>query len=105
MTHIALLKSICAMFERGVGSRGSHCIPDTDGEPMHPRLIDPETDEPYRVKPENEALRDEILTLWYDADAEDLFATRVDTPRPIPERDIAFEPAWTEYRDGTVYDI
>jgi len=105
MTHVALLKSICAMFERGVGSRGSHCILDPAGEPMHPKLIDPETDQPYKVKPENEDLRNEILLLRYDPEAADLFATRTETPRPIPDRDIAFEPAWTEYRDGTVYEI
>ncbi len=105
MTHIALLKAICGMFERGVGSRGSHCILDPDGIEMHPKLVDSETGKPYRFRPENEDLRSEILTLWYDDQADDLFATRIDTPRAIPDRRIAFEPAWTEYREGKIFDV
>ncbi|MFP4053235.1 MAG: oxidoreductase [Phycisphaerae bacterium] len=105
MTHVALLKAICAMFDRGAGSRGSYCILDPGGVEMHPKLTDPQTGQPFRFRPENELLRNEIVTLWYDPDAEDNFTVRIDTPRPIPDRQIAFEPAWTEYREGTIYDV
>ncbi len=105
LTHVALLKSICAMFDRGVGSRGSHCILDPDGAEMHPELIDPDTGAPYRVRPENEALREVILHTAHDPADEDLFTCRDVPARPVPDRDIAFEPAWTEYRDGTVYEV
>ncbi|MBN2581785.1 MAG: FAD-binding protein [Planctomycetes bacterium] len=105
LTQVALLKAICAMFERGAGSRGSHCILDPDGTDMHPKLVDPETGKPFRFVPENEALRNEIVQLWFDAKAADLFAWNTVAPRPLPERQIAFEPAWTEYREGKIYEL
>ena len=105
LTHAAMLKSIREMFERGVGSRGSHCILDPDGIEMHPRLRDPDTAEPYRFRLENEALRDTILLTAYDPRADDLFTCRDIQPRPIPDRQIAFEPAWTEYREGKIYEV
>ena len=104
LTHIAMLRSICGMFDRGAGSRGSHCILDADGIEMHPALIDPATDRPYRFKQENEDLRNEILHVRYDATSADLFDVRTVAPRPIPDRDIAFEPAWAEFRDGRIYE-
>ncbi len=105
LTHAAMLRAICAMFDRDVGSRGSHCILDADGERMHPGLLDPETGDPYRFKPENEKLKGHILTVAYNQDAEHLFDVRDDAPRPIPDRDIAFEPAWAEFREGGIYRI
>ena len=105
LTHVAMLKAICGMFDRGAGSRGSHCILDPDGVEMHPRLLDPDTGAPYRFRPENDALRDEILCVNYDEQADELFELRTVAPRPVPDRDIAFEPAWSEFREGKVYDI
>ncbi|MGC9455142.1 MAG: FAD-binding protein [Phycisphaerae bacterium] len=105
LTHTAMLRAICAMFDRDVGSRGSHCILDDNGEPMHPKLIDPRTDAPYRFKGENEKLRNHILHVAYNGDAEKLFDVRDETPRPVPDRDIAFEPAWAEYREGKIYKL
>ena len=93
------------MFDRGAGSRGSHCILDDDGIEMHPALRDPATHSPYRFRPENEALRKEILIVRYDREAADLFDVRIVAPRPIPDRQIAFEPGWAEYRDGKIYEV
>jgi hypothetical protein len=76
-----------------------------DGIEMHPKLIDPATGAAYRFKPENQALRDSILLIRLDETSEDLFALRDQAPRPIPQREIAFEPAWTEYREGKIYDV
>ncbi len=104
LTHVALLKAIVGMFDRGVGSRGSHCILDPQGVAMHPKLTDPQTGEPYRFQPENESLRGTILCLRYNPQAPDLFDLRDETPRPIPQREIAFEPAWTEFREGKIYE-
>ena len=104
LTQIAMLKAICAMFDRGAGSRGSHCILDGDGIVMHGRLIDPETDRPYRFKGENEALRNEIIEITFNAEADDLFETNVVPPRPMPVNDTAFEPAWAQFRKGSIYD-
>jgi len=105
LTHVAMLKAICAMFERSAGSRGSHCILDADGVEMHPKLLDDATGAPYRFRPENESLRDEILYVKYNGNSPDLFDVRVAPPRPIPDRQIAFEPAWTEFREGAIYEI
>ena len=104
LTHVAILKAICAMFDRGAGSRGSHCILADDGVAMHPALTDPATGRPYRFRAENESLRDEIFNVRYDADSEDMFEVRLEAPRPIPDRDVAFEPAWADFREGKVYD-
>jgi len=103
LTHVAMLKAIYAMFERGAGSRGSHCILADDGVEMHPALIDPDTNRPYRFRPENEALRSEILTLSYNPAADDLFDVSVIAPRPIPRNEQAFEPAWADYREGRIF--
>ena len=105
LTHVAILKAICAMFERGAGSRGSHCILADDGPSMHAALTDPTAGEAYRFRAENESLRDEILNIRYDADAGDLFDVRLEAPRPIPDRDVAFEPAWADFREGSIYDV
>ncbi|MHC4714220.1 MAG: hypothetical protein ACYTAN_13290, partial [Planctomycetota bacterium] len=105
LTQVAMLKAIVAMFERSAGSRGSHCILDENGREMHPALAHPETGKPYRFLEENKALREEILCVTYDEQAADLFETRLTPVRPIPARDIAFEPAWTEYREGQVFRI
>jgi succinate dehydrogenase/fumarate reductase flavoprotein subunit len=105
LTQIALLQAICGMFDRAAGSRGSHCILADDGIEMHPKLIDPAAGRPYRFRQENEALRSEILCLRYNGEAGDLFDLWTVSPRPIPDREIAFEPAWTEFREGRVYEI
>ncbi len=105
LTQVALLAAIDQLFQRGAGSRGSHCILDPEGIEMHPKLIDPASGEPYRFKPENESLRQSILHLRYDGEADGLFEAWDEQPRPIPDRQIAFEPAWSEYRKGTIFSV
>jgi hypothetical protein len=34
-----------------------------------------------------------------------LFDLRDVAPRPVPDRQIAFESAWTEYREGKIYHL
>jgi succinate dehydrogenase/fumarate reductase flavoprotein subunit len=104
LTQIAQLKAICALFERGAGSRGSHCILADDGVEMHPALVDPATQKPYRFRNENESLRNSILCLRYNPKAKDLFDAFDVAPRPIPHRDVAFEVTWTQYRNREIYD-
>ena len=105
LTHVAILKSICGMLERGAGSRGSHCVLDPDGTVMHPGLVDPDAGKPYRFMPENEALREVILNTTHSPDDDDLFILSETAPRPIPERDAAFEVAWTAFREGRIYGL
>ena len=103
LIHAAMLFAIREMLERGAGSRGSHCVLDDAGEEMHPKLINPDTRKPYRVKAENEDLKDHILAVRHDGEAEDLFQASDEKPRPIPELDVAFETAWREFREGNIY--
>lgn len=105
LTHIAILKSICEMFSRKVGSRGSHCILADDGIEMHPALKDPANSQPYKFRPENENLRNEILCVKYNQSDDSLFESRTVPPRPTPANEKAFEPAWTEYREGKIFEI
>ncbi len=104
LTAIALLRGIEEMYRRGGGSRGSHCMLAPDGQVMDDRLIDPDTNRPYAARPENEALRKTVLRLAYARDASDRFAADEVAVRPVPDRDIAFEPAWTEYRQKRIFD-
>ena len=105
LTHVAMLKAICGMFDRQAGSRGSHCVLADDGIEMHPRLSDPRTLTPYRFRPENQALRNVILTARYDPASPDLFTLGEVAPRPIPRHDVAFEVAWAQYRQGDVFRL
>jgi len=104
LTHVAQLKAICGMIQRGAGSRGSHCILDESGVEMHPGLIDPATGKPYRFKEEDQALRQHVLYVRYNPREGDLFDLRDGVPRPADHRDIAFEPAWAEFREGGIYE-
>ncbi|HET6427307.1 MAG TPA: FAD-binding protein [Phycisphaerae bacterium] len=103
LTHAAMLFAIREMIARGAGSRGGHCVLDAEGQEMHPALIDPETGAPYRVKPENVALRDHILTVRYTGEGAEPFAGRDERPRKAQIPDAAFETAWREYREGSIY--
>jgi len=105
LTHVAMLKAVCGMFQRAAGSRGSHCILDEEGAVMHPALIDPDNGKPYRFRQENLSLRETILHLRYDGAAEDLFELWDEQVRAIPDRQIAFEPAWAEFRRGEIYNV
>jgi succinate dehydrogenase/fumarate reductase flavoprotein subunit len=106
LTHVAILRAICGMLDRGAGSRGSHCVLADDGIEMHPALLDPDSGCPYRFREENEALRQRILLVKYREGEEaegPLFDVREETPRPVPRIDAAFEPAWLDYREGRVF--
>jgi hypothetical protein len=71
---------------------------------MHPALGDPDTGKPYCVKAENESLRDHILAVRYTGDRECLFESADERPRPVPLREVAFETAWREFREGKVFE-
>ena len=72
---------------------------------MHPALINPATGRPYRFKEENQSLRNEILQLTYNPAAPDLFDVDIVEPRAVPDRDISFEVAWAEFREGKIYEL
>ena len=105
LTHLAMLKAIVGLLERGSGSRGSHCVLAQTGELMHPRLINPATKQPYRFRPENLALRNHILYATYNPDSPDLFDLSDQTPRPMGDYDEPFEIVWEEFREGKVFEV
>jgi succinate dehydrogenase/fumarate reductase flavoprotein subunit len=104
LSSIAYLKAIVELLEQGSGSRGSHLVLAKDGIEIHPNIIDKDTGEPLKFKPENEMLRNSILRIKYDSQARELF-----TCENIPVRETtgdkkAFEPAWQDYREGKIYE-
>jgi len=103
LTQIALLESLADYLRKGGGSRGSYMVLRTDGQVIKQELTDPETNEPYKFIPENEALRSEIqeITLT-DAEKAEFQISRT-TPREVPKRDVPFEKMWTEFRAGEIY--
>jgi hypothetical protein len=105
LTHAAMLFAIREMLARGAGSRGGHCVLDQTGQEMHPKLLDPAAGRPYRFKAENESLRDHVLVVRCGTDREERFECRDEKPRPIPSRDVAFETAWREFRQGRIYEV
>lgn len=92
--QIAVLESIKGYLERGGGSRGSYMVMDDDGIQVHPAL-----GEGWKMKPEDESLRQVILQAEYDPD--EGFILSWSKVRPIPEDAFWFENVWNEYVGGT----
>ena len=104
LTSVAYLKAVVELLAQGSGSRGSHLVLTEDGVEIHPDVIDQATDKPLKFKPENQSLRNSILHIQYDENSSDLFASSNVELRPTPSDRKAFEPAWQDYREGTIYD-
>ena len=97
LTQLGFLEAILALLERGSGSRGSHLVTDPAGTLPHPNLGDE-----WRFIPENMELRNQVLGIAYDPQA-DTFETRAKTPNPPPKADYWFENTWAEYRRATIF--
>jgi succinate dehydrogenase/fumarate reductase flavoprotein subunit len=103
LTSIAYLKAIEGLLECGSGSRGSHLVLSEEGQGIHTQIKDPDTGQTLKYLPENEDLRRSILRIVFDGNADDLFRYDTVTVRPAPTQRKAFEPAWADYRAGTIY--
>ncbi|MHC4334325.1 MAG: FAD-binding protein [Planctomycetota bacterium] len=103
LTSVAYLKAIAELLGQGGGSRGSHLVICEDGTEIHPAIINMTAGKPLNLKPENEALRNSILRVKYDPQADDLFVCESTPVRPAPTGGKAFEPAWQDFRDGKIY--
>jgi succinate dehydrogenase/fumarate reductase flavoprotein subunit len=103
VTQIALLEALTDYLNRGGGSRGSYMVLREDGQVIKEDVTDPETKQPYRFIPENEALRAEIQEIELVDDEQAEFKIGRVAPRPAPKRDVAFEKMWTEFRAGEIY--
>ena len=118
LAQVAFLDAIIEYIQSGGGSRGSFMVIREDGDVISPDLINPATGEPFRFVAENLDLRATIAEVELKrglsqsdsgvdcplfSGEEPIFEfTRVPV-RPIPERDDAFELAWTAFRNGEVY--
>jgi hypothetical protein len=103
LTSVAYLKAIAELLRQGSGSRGSHMVVSEDGTEIHPAIINMTAGKPLNLKPENEALRNSILRVKYDPQADDLFVCESIPVRTAPTGGKAFEPAWQDFRDGKIY--
>lgn len=94
--QLALLSSIDAHIQAGGGSRGSYLIAIAAGAP--PSLKLPPA---YRCLPENKALREKLLYVGLQGQADAISAhTRWEQCRPLPQNDDWFETAWARFRRG-----
>ncbi|MHC4616646.1 MAG: FAD-binding protein [Planctomycetota bacterium] len=103
LTGVAYLKAIVELLEQDSGSRGSHLVLAEDGTEIHPAIMNTSTGKSLKFKPENNTLRNSILRIKYDPQADDLFVCESIPVRQAPTDRKAFEPAWQDYRDGEIY--
>lgn len=101
-SSIAYLTAIVELLKAGSGSRGSHLVLTNDGVEIHPDVKDPDTSKPLKFTPENKDLRNSIIRIQFDENT-DRFECRSVPVRPAPKDRKAFEPAWTDYRQGKIY--
>lgn len=105
LASVAYLKTILDLLTLGGGSRGSYLVLSEHGIPIHPDVRDKTTGEPLAFKPENQDLRNTILSIQYDEASPDLFQCRTVAPRTTPADRKSFEPAWQDYREGKIYEV
>ncbi len=103
LASIASLKAIIELLQAGSGSRGSHLVLTDDGIEIHPDIKDPATGQPLKFKPENQELRRSIIRIMFDPAAEHLFKCESIPTRTAPTNRNPFEPAWSDYRKGNIY--
>jgi succinate dehydrogenase/fumarate reductase flavoprotein subunit len=104
LASVAYLKAIVELLNAGSGSRGSHLVLTADGVEVHPDVKDPDTGKPLKYKPENKDLRNTIIRIQFNEKAEHLFDCKSVPVRGAPKDRKAFEPAWTDYREGKIYN-
>ncbi|MHC4463844.1 MAG: FAD-binding protein [Planctomycetota bacterium] len=103
LTSVAYLKAVVELLEQDSGSRGSHLVLSEDGIEIHPDIISKATGKPLKFKPENTSLRNSILRIKYDPNADDLFTCENAPLRQAPPDTKAFEPAWRDFRERKIY--
>lgn len=103
VTSIAYLKAIIEFLCSDGGSRGSYLVLTDDGRQIHPDIKDPDTGKPLKFKPENEELRKTIIRIQADPACNDMFTCTMVPLRKAPADRKAFESAWTDYRNGKIY--
>ncbi|OQA02649.1 MAG: succinate dehydrogenase flavoprotein subunit [Planctomycetes bacterium ADurb.Bin401] len=102
-SSIGYLKVIVELLNTGSGSRGSHLVLTDDGIEIHPDVKDPDNGKSLKFKPENKDLRNSIIRIQLDENT-GIFECRSVPVRSAPKDRKAFEPAWTDYRQGKIYN-
>ena len=97
---IAYLKAVVELLKAGSGSRGSHLVLSDDGIGIHSDIKDPDTGKPLKFKPENIDLRNSIIRIKFNGNQ---FECQNVPVRAAPKDRKAFEPAWTDFREGKIY--
>ncbi len=95
LTQLAVLKSIAAYLEQNGGCRGSYLVLDPAGN-----LSLDELNSSWKIRPENEALRN--FTLEYVYQKGDHLLQWIPV-RPIPTDDYWFENVWKSFVDNEIY--
>ncbi len=103
LSRVAYLRAILELLNAGSGSRGSHLVLSEDGVEIHPDIKDPDTGRSLRFKPENKNLRNTIIRIQFNEKAGEFDCKSVPV-RSAPKDRKAFEPAWTDYREGKIYN-
>jgi hypothetical protein len=100
VAHAVYLEAIRYWMKSGVGSRGSAMVLDPEGKPVHPKL-----DARWRMVPENEAFRLEVLETQLKKQEERFQVEHRWVPRrELPRPELWFETDWARFREGTIYD-
>ncbi len=102
LAHVAHLVAVEDLLLHGGGSRGSYIVLDTAGAPLPEVLRSASGDLPCR-RPENASLQNTIQEIAYERGVDKLFTAKHIAVRPIPSRNLAFEPAWTAYREKKIF--
>ncbi len=97
LAHAVYLEAIAAALRHGIGSRGSALVLDRRGTKVHDALGDD-----WNFVPENPQFRDKVqeTVLLAPGMVGHSWAAR----RPLPLSDAWFETAWSEYRNGNIYN-
>lgn len=104
LASVGYLKAVLDLLNEGSGSRGSHLVLADDGVEVHQDIKDPDTGKTLKFKPENEKLKNSVQRLVFKQDAEDLFESQMIPVRKAPTDRKAFEPAWTDFREGKIFN-
>lgn len=103
LTSVAYLQSIVELLDQGCGSRGSYIVVCNDGMEIHPDIKNSATGESLKFKPENKKLRNSIIQVRYSSQQPGLFECKTIPVRKAPKTRKAFEPAWTDFREGKIF--
>ena len=103
LASVAYLRAIIELLEAGSGSRGSHLVLSEDGIEIHRDIKDPDTGKTLKFEHENQELGNSIIRIVFDPDSDGLFTCEHVPIRTAPTDRKAFEPAWSDYREGVIY--